>query len=139
MKWSGSDLDLVLHDPIGNYIGPEAPVSDPNIDFLEGGIYEKYTILDPASGEWTMEVRAIDVPAGGEEYVAIAFTNELRGDLTSDTHVDFKDVAALAVHWMAQDCTEPDWCAGSDFGNNGSVDISDLGFLANDWLKGNTP
>jgi len=72
LVWQGSDLDLVLYDPNGNEINPEVASSNPNIDFIEGDTYEQYTILNPTSGKWTMEIRAMDVPEEGEEYVAVA-------------------------------------------------------------------
>ena len=41
IKWGGSDLDLILHDPDGREINPNTPDIDPNIEFLEGDNYEQ--------------------------------------------------------------------------------------------------
>ena len=77
VSWPGSDLDLILYDPIGNQIDPGVAANDPNIDFITSATYEKYTILNPTSGDWTTEIRAIDIPVEGEEYtVTTNFVNE---------------------------------------------------------------
>jgi len=60
------------------------------------------------------------------------------GDLTEDDWVDFADFAILAKDWLRNDCnTTNNWCNGSDFGpHNGSVDLNDLGVMADNWLTG---
>jgi peptidoglycan/xylan/chitin deacetylase (PgdA/CDA1 family) len=52
--------------------------------------------------------------------------------------VDFGAYAVLADHWMAKNCTEPDWCDTADLDQNGDVDIFDLAVLAEYWLEGTT-
>ena len=68
LSWRGSDLDLILYDPNGAEINPQTAAMDPSIEFVEVDNYEQYTVLNPIPGNWTMEVRAIDVPEEGEEY-----------------------------------------------------------------------
>jgi PKD repeat protein len=96
--WQGSDLDLVLHDPNGREITPEVAAVEFGITFAAGDAYEQYTVLNPASGDWIMELRAIDVPEGGEEYTTFAHVG-LYLDTTEPAtlleigdprHVDFK-------------------------------------------------
>jgi hypothetical protein len=37
---------------------------------------------------------------------------------------------------MNQNCAEPNWCDGADLNKSGSVDLYDLGKLADNWLEG---
>ena len=69
ISWPGSDLDLILHDPNGREINPSIATTDPNINFLEGNTYEQYTIAYPITGNWTMQINAVDIPLQGEEYI----------------------------------------------------------------------
>ena len=68
LSWQGSDLDLILHDPDGRRIDPEAASVDADINFLGSATHEQFTVLEPVPGDWTIEVEAIDVPDQGEEY-----------------------------------------------------------------------
>jgi hypothetical protein len=61
---------------------------------------------------------------------------KMLADIDIDGDVDFTDYAIWAPHWTEQNCTEPDWCAGTDLDHNGQVDIFDLAELAQDWLAG---
>ena len=36
-------------------------------------------------------------------------------------------------------CAEPDWCSGTDFNKNGTVDFIDLSIFAEYWLEGTSP
>ena len=66
LAWKGSDLDLILHLPDGTTICPLSNIS--TVYYVEKATYEYYVIQNPKPGTWTMEVRAIDVPASGEDY-----------------------------------------------------------------------
>jgi hypothetical protein len=57
------------------------------------------------------------------------------GDFDGDGDVDFADYGALANHWMNQNCTEPDWCGGTDLNQSGSVDWYDLAEFVEYWLE----
>ena len=57
-------------------------------------------------------------------------------DVDMDKKVDFADYTTFASHWTEQNCTEPDWCDGTDFDHSGSVDIFDLATFARYWLEG---
>jgi hypothetical protein len=61
---------------------------------------------------------------------------KILADIDIDGDVDFTDYAVWAPHWFEQNCTEPDWCAGTDFDHNGQVDMFDLAELAQNWLAG---
>lgn len=67
IAWEGSDLDLTLIRPDGTTVDHDT--NDPDIEFMEGDTYEFYKINAPMHGEWEMVVKAIDVPAGGEDFI----------------------------------------------------------------------
>ena len=71
LSWSGSDLNLILYDPDGRKITPEVATIEPDIDFIEGVNYEQYTVINPAPGNWSVEIRAIDVPEEGLSLIHI--------------------------------------------------------------------
>jgi hypothetical protein len=43
--------------------------------------------------------------------------------------------AKLASHWLQSDCQSPYWCDGSDTDCNGTINFTDLAFLAENWLQ----
>ncbi|MFH1616143.1 MAG: alpha-amylase family glycosyl hydrolase, partial [Planctomycetota bacterium] len=43
-------------------------------------------------------------------------------DFDIDGDVDFDDYAIFTSHWMDENCTEPDFCDGTDLNKSGSVD-----------------
>ena len=66
----------------------------------------------------------------------ISAMKRMPADIDIDGDVDFTDYAVWAPHWVEQNCTEPDWCAGTDFDHNGQVDVFDLAVLCDNWLAG---
>jgi len=50
--------------------------------------------------------------------------------------IDFIDYSIFASHWMESSCAMPDWCEGTDFDQNGRVDLFDLSTFAEYWLSG---
>ncbi len=50
-----------------------------------------------------------------------------------DCRVDLHDFALLASYWM-QACFEPYWCQDSDYTQSGTVNMTDLSKLLDDWL-----
>jgi pimeloyl-ACP methyl ester carboxylesterase len=71
LTWGGSDLDLILYDPLGRRISPEVAASDPNIGFAKGDTWKQYSINNPLGGNWVVQITAVDVPHEGEEYMAM--------------------------------------------------------------------
>jgi hypothetical protein len=57
-------------------------------------------------------------------------------DINTDGDVDFLDYTILALHWMAENCAEPNWCNGADLNKLGQVNTFDLAILAEHWLEG---
>ncbi len=68
LTWANadSDLELVMHLPNGTRINPT--LSSSSVDHGKDGTYEYYTIYNPQEGVWSFEIRALDVPADGEDY-----------------------------------------------------------------------
>jgi hypothetical protein len=56
------------------------------------------------------------------------------GDINRDDSVGMKDLAVLAQWWLANSCTAPRWCEGSDIDESGAVDFVDFAYVAGKWL-----
>jgi len=57
-------------------------------------------------------------------------------DINDDGKVNIEDFAVLACWWNDDGgCVEPDWCNGSDFDMSGTIDMLDLAFFAENWLR----
>ena len=52
--------------------------------------------------------------------------------------VDFEDFTFLASEWE-NSCKHPSWCNGADIDYNGTVGLSDLMLIAENWLTGYNP
>jgi hypothetical protein len=65
----------------------------------------------------------------------ICFSNVRSRDFNNDTIVNFKDFAIFASHWMAANCTDPNWCDGTNLDTDGNVDINDLMLFCQYWLE----
>jgi len=55
-------------------------------------------------------------------------------DFDIDGDVDLDDYAIFTSHWMDENCTEPDFCDGTDLNKSGSVDLYDLAQFVEYWL-----
>ncbi len=76
----------------------------------------------------------IGTDGGGVWRLSLGETKPSDVDLNSDGVVNFTDLAILADNWM-HNCSDPDWCRGSDFNASGNVDFVDLLDLVNHWLQ----
>ncbi len=57
-------------------------------------------------------------------------------DLNDDGKVDLLDFAVLAAGWDDEDaCLSPGWCGGADFNMSRTVDMFDLTYFAENWLR----
>ncbi len=57
-------------------------------------------------------------------------------DLNGDGTVNLEDFAILAAWWDDENaCLPPDWCGGADFNMNGTVNMFDLTYFAENWLR----
>ena len=51
-----------------------------------------------------------------------------------DGNVDLYDFTQLANFWH-EDCDSPYWCEGSDYNQNGTIDLDDLVTLVDEWME----
>jgi DNA-binding beta-propeller fold protein YncE len=58
----------------------------------------------------------------------------IEGDICGSSRIGFAEFAVLASHWLRTDCNTPDWCGGTDFDHNNTVDRIDLKIFARSWL-----
>ena len=57
-------------------------------------------------------------------------------DINRDDFVNIFDFALLSEQWLNSNCIESNHCSGADIDYSGSVEISDLTILAENWLAG---
>jgi hypothetical protein len=70
----------------------------------------------------------------GEDYPRLAWQPVVAGDIAGLYGVNGVDYAEIAAHWGQTGC--PTGCENADINNDGTVDINDLMFLADNWLAG---
>jgi hypothetical protein len=71
-----------------------------------------------------------------EDYPRLEWQAIYLGDIAGLYGVDMVDFARLAGQWNEPVCDESNqWCQGADIDGSGDVGISDLAYLAQDWLK----
>ncbi len=63
----------------------------------------------------------------------VRLTVHYAADFNRTFRVDFHDWPYMAEYWQ-QDCTPPDWCAGTDLDRSGGVGVADLALFAEQWL-----
>ena len=64
-SWEGSDVVMTLIDPFGGIIDRNTVAPDVVHDV--GPDFETYTIFDPVSGDWLVDLYGADVPPEGED------------------------------------------------------------------------
>lgn len=71
-----------------------------------------------------------DVP-----FYYLCFSQVRTRDFSNDTIVNLADFAIFASHWLAANCTDPNWCDGTDLDTDGNVDANDLMLFCEFWLE----
>ena len=122
----------LAYDPeTGDITDPNAIVWTSNVDgFLGKG---NLTGFDLSLGHHTLTATATD-PEGktGTDTVTVTVVANF-ADFNSDRRVDFFDLSKFAENWQAN-CSEPNWCEGTDLDRSGVVDFADLLELCSNWL-----
>ena len=60
-------------------------------------------------------------------------------DFNRDEIVDISDYVTLAYCWLNENCSEPNWCGGTDISRDGWVDMVDFALFEKYWLWGVPP
>ncbi len=137
----------VTSNGIGGFCGSCAPVSNIYNCFWDketSGI----TTSDIGTGLTTTEMMAESTfTAAGwdfttpiwkmlreqEDYPRLEWQEEYLGDIAGLYGVDLTDFARISNWWLETSCGD---CDGSDISGDNNVDITDLTYLVQDWLKG---
>jgi hypothetical protein len=57
-------------------------------------------------------------------------------DINNDGKINLEDFAVLATWWNDDGgCVEPGWCGGADFDMSGTVNMLDITYFAENWLR----
>jgi len=99
---------------------------------------EKQVAFDGTLGRY-IRLRAIS-EVNGNPWTTMAELNVLAvqpdSDINDDGKINLEDFAVLATWWDDENaCLTADWCEGSDFDMSGTVDMSDLTYFAENWLR----
>ena len=62
------------------------------------------------------------------------FTQVPSRDFNNDDIVNYFDFSTFNTYWLSDDCSDPNWCDGTDINTDGVVDANDLTLLAGFWL-----
>jgi hypothetical protein len=60
-------------------------------------------------------------------------------DFNRDEIVGISDYVTLASYWLEENCSEPNWCGGTDISRDGWVDMVDFALFEKYWLWGAPP
>ncbi|MBC2722381.1 MAG: discoidin domain-containing protein [Desulfosporosinus sp.] len=99
---------------------------------------EKTVLFDNKLGRYVRLVALSEV--NGNPWTTMAELNilavQLESDINSDGKVNLEDFAVLSAWWDNENaCSSPGWCGGADFNMSGTVDMSDLTYFAENWLR----
>jgi len=132
--YSGAGAPWFIENEIGDTIKTE----NGQVTTIQSIDYDINTItvspaIDIVNGEGvSLEYGGAMPDIGAYEYYS---PGEL-ADLNDNGEVNLEDFAVLASYWMNEDvCSPPDWCQGADFDMSGTVDMLDLTYFAENWLR----
>jgi hypothetical protein len=119
-SWGGSDIVMTLTTPSGRVIDRSTDALDVLHD--QGPTFEVYSITDPESGDWKVDLFAADVPPEGED-VVFGFTTIPSADAEppppeeeGEIDIEVTDLYAL----YPPICAGPDIVFRASLRNNGS-------------------
>ena len=130
--FSDIDFDTHLYPPVDSALvstGKTLGVGYSNI-FLTSGT--DFSVL-PETVDFVLAYQS----DGGWDIGAIVNSDgEPDTDINNDGEVNLEDFAVLSVWWDDENvCSSPGWCGGSDFDMSGTVDMFDLTYFAENWLR----
>ena len=124
------NLDLSISDPNGNSVFSET--YDP--DYPDN--LRKADVLLPKDGFY--EVHVTNTTTKNNRYYGLAFEllEPLEGDFDTNYVVDTADLIAMALYWLAEDCTGTEQaCYWLDLDADGKIDLADMAIFSADWLN----
>lgn len=62
------------------------------------------------------------------------FTQVPSRDFNNDDIVNYSDFSIFNTYWLSDDCSDPNWCDGTDINTDGIADADDLILFADFWL-----
>lgn len=122
-----------------------------DIDLWDPNLYG--SDLNAVAGDWfIIDYKAIGVGSpnvGFYEYsnsiswhepnLLLTFHHVPTRDFNSDEIVDISDYATLASCWLYENCSDPNWCGGTDISRDSWVDMVDFALFEKYWLWGAPP
>ena len=99
---------------------------------------EKQVSFDRVLGQYVRLVALSEV--NDNPWTTMAELNVLAvqpdSDINNDGKINIEDFAVLVVWWDDESaCSLPGWCGGADFNMGGTVDMLDLAYFAENWLR----
>jgi len=109
--------------------------------------------LNAVAGDWfIIDYKAIgvgDPNVGFYEYsnsiswhepnLLLIFHHDPTRDFNRDEIVDISDYVTLASCWLDENCSDPNWCGGTDISRDSWVDMVDFALFEKYWLWGAPP
>jgi hypothetical protein len=122
----GSDIDLWGSDPNGSDLN-----ALPGDWFIID--YEATGVGSPNLGFYDYSI------SWHEPDLLLTFHHDPTRDFNGDEIVDISDYATLASCWLYENCSDPNWCGGTDINRDSWVDIVDFALFEEYWLWGAPP
>ena len=139
---SARDFNDTTHDWEGSRF--EAAGNRARVRSSQNNVMSGFSLFSDDSviaGDWfILDYNAIDIGACKVDFYdygfsfddpvySHVFSHVRTRDFNQDTKADFADFALLSLYWCRSDCSDPDWCAGTDLNTDGTVNHDDLIFF----------
>ena len=124
------DFDVHLHPPSDSGLVGNGKSLD---DDFDNKLLTKGTKWSDSPGITAQlaEQNAGDWDVGASKYSGIP-----NADINNDSKVNIEDFAIMVAWWDdGNACSSPGWCEGADFDMSGTVDMFDLTYFAENWLR----
>ncbi len=95
--------------------------------------YEAISLGDPNVGFYDYSISWNDTTS------LLTFHHVPTRDFNRDEIVDISDYVTLASCWLDENCSDPNWCGGTDISRDSWVDMVDFALFEKYWLWGAPP
>jgi len=128
--FSDIDFDTHLYQPIDSALVNAGKTLDAGFD---NKLLTKGTKWSDSPG---ITAQLAEQSVGDWDIGASKYSEMPNADINNDGKVSLEDFAVLAVWWEDENaCSSPNWCEGADFNMSGTVDMLDLTYFAENWLR----